>query len=116
MPGSKFTTRTAIAQTTVWRTWSSGSSRSPPESGRATITAQAAGARSSPVTGSLARPGSAEAGEVVERVLVAGDLGKLSPNERAMYYLAVCRSLGIEPLTRPFEYLEVNGRLTLYAR
>jgi len=28
----------------------------------------------------------------------------------------VCESLGLNPLTRPFEYLELDGRLILYAR
>jgi hypothetical protein len=33
-----------------------------------------------------------------------------------MYYRQVCESLGLNPLTRPFEYIVLNGRLTLYAR
>ena len=35
---------------------------------------------------------------------------------RAAYYTAVCESIGLNPLTRPLEYLELNGRLTLYAK
>lgn len=54
--------------------------------------------------------------EIMERVLVAGDLAKLTPGERNVYYTAVCRSLGLNPLTRPFEYIVLNGKLTLYAR
>lgn len=57
-----------------------------------------------------------EAAEIVERVLVAGDLARLSPEERVSYYVAVCRSLKLNPLTKPFEYLTINGKLTLYAR
>jgi len=48
--------------------------------------------------------------------VVGGDLGKLSQAERAEYYRAVCESLGLNPLTRPFEYIVLNGRLTLYAK
>ena len=51
----------------------------------------------------------------LERVLVAGDLAGLSELQRIEYYKAVCESLGLNPLTRPFEYLRLNGRLVLYA-
>lgn len=53
---------------------------------------------------------------VLEKVVVEGDLSKLSPAERITYYRNVCESLGLNPLTRPFEYIVLNGRLTLYAR
>ena len=52
---------------------------------------------------------------VLERVLVSGDLAGLSESQRIEYYKAVCESLGLNPLTRPFEYLRLNGRLVLYA-
>jgi len=51
----------------------------------------------------------------LERVLIAGDLSGLSESQRIEYYKAVCESLGLNPLTRPFEYLRLNGRLVLYA-
>ena len=51
----------------------------------------------------------------LERVLVAGDLSGLSESQRIEYYKAVCDSLGLNPLTRPFEYLRLNGKLVLYA-
>src|SRR5437867_2538881 len=53
---------------------------------------------------------------LIEQVLIAGDLAQLTPAQRASYYLETCRSLNLNPLTRPFEYLNINGRLTLYAR
>lgn len=53
--------------------------------------------------------------EIMEGVLMKGDLSKLSPNERNDYYMAVCKSVGLNPLTKPFEYITLNGRLTLYA-
>lgn len=53
---------------------------------------------------------------IIEQVLVMGDLAKLTPDQRNLYYKAVCESLGLNPLTRPFEYITLNGRLTLYAR
>jgi hypothetical protein len=54
--------------------------------------------------------------EVLERVIVQGDLAQLTPAERVTYYRQVCESLGLNPLTRPFDYIGLNGRLTLYAR
>lgn len=53
---------------------------------------------------------------LLERVVVGGDLAQLSPADRLDYYARVCQSLGLNPLTRPFEYIVLNGRLTLYAR
>jgi hypothetical protein len=55
-------------------------------------------------------------GEIIERVVMLGDLKQLKPEERVDYYSQVCRSLGLNPLTRPLEYITLNGKLTLYAR
>jgi hypothetical protein len=53
--------------------------------------------------------------EIMENVLIKGDLSRLTPKERADYYAAVCRSAGLNPLTKPFEYITLNNKLTLYA-
>jgi type I restriction enzyme S subunit len=37
----------------------------------------------------------------------------LTEQQRMTYYTEVCRSLGLNPLTRPFEYITLNGKLTL---
>lgn len=55
-------------------------------------------------------------GAIMERVLMVGDLGQLQPGERVRYYNAVCESVGLNPLTRPFDYIKLSGKLTLYAR
>lgn len=52
----------------------------------------------------------------VEQVLISGDLSKLSPVQRVNYYKSVCESMGLNPLTKPFDYITLNGRLTLYAK
>ena len=57
-----------------------------------------------------------EVASVVESVVIQGDLARLQPTERVTYYRTVCESLGLNPLTKPFEYLMLNNRLTLYAR
>ncbi len=54
--------------------------------------------------------------EIIERLISQGDLSKLSPEERTNYYVATCKSLGLNPLTRPFEYISMKGKLTLYAK
>lgn len=53
---------------------------------------------------------------VMESVLLGGDLSKLSPAQRVSYYKHVCDSIGLNPLTKPFDYINLNGKLTLYAK
>lgn len=53
--------------------------------------------------------------DVLERVVVDGNLDQLTPAQRLDYYRAICEGLGLNPLTRPFQYLRLQGRLTLYA-
>jgi hypothetical protein len=52
----------------------------------------------------------------IEQVVVGGDLARLTPAQRVSYYQSVCLSLGLNPLTRPFEYIRLNDKLTLYAK
>ena len=48
---------------------------------------------------------------------IKGNLAKLTPEEKSNYYFqCVCESLGLNPLTKPFEYLTLQGKETLYAR
>jgi hypothetical protein len=54
-------------------------------------------------------------GDIMESVIVKGDLAKLTPDERVRYYGEVCRSIGLNPLTKPFEFITLNGKLQLYA-
>lgn len=54
-------------------------------------------------------------GQVLESAVIKGDLKDLSPEERVQYYAKVCDSLGLNPYTRPFMYVTLSGRLTLYA-
>ena len=56
-----------------------------------------------------------DSGELLEKVIIKGDLSQLTSKERVIYYKAVCESLGLNPLTNPFAYITLNGKLTLYA-
>jgi hypothetical protein len=59
--------------------------------------------------------------EAIEKVLIAGDLSPLTPEQRVEYYKKVCLSLGLNPLVSPFQYIlfrEPGGgapKLSLYA-
>lgn len=59
--------------------------------------------------------------EGVEDVLIKGDLTPLTAEQRLSYYNAVCKSLGLNPLTRPFGYIAFRAtenspaKLVLYA-
>jgi hypothetical protein len=55
-------------------------------------------------------------GAAIEKVLVGGDLKDLTPEQRVSYYHETCKSLGLNPLTRPFDYLVLNNKTVLYAR
>lgn len=57
-----------------------------------------------------------EASEMLEKLVVQGDLSKLSPGQRLAYYERLCESVGLNPYSRPFEYLNLSGKLVLYAR
>ena len=52
---------------------------------------------------------------IVEQVMIGGDLEPLKPADRVLYYAKVCQSLGLNPLTKPFEFIRLNNKLTLYA-
>lgn len=53
---------------------------------------------------------------MLEDVLVNGDLAKLSASQRLDYYRQVCQSMGLNPLSKPFDYIVLNGKMTLCAR
>jgi len=54
--------------------------------------------------------------QTVDDVIARGDLTNLSPAQRVIHYHNVCRSLGLNPVTQPFAYITLSGKLTLYAK
>jgi hypothetical protein len=68
------------------------------------------------VENQIVESNSNELATLMEKALMHGDLSKLSSTERLQYYDKVCNSLGLNPYTRPFDYINLNGKLTLYAR
>lgn len=53
--------------------------------------------------------------EKAKAVLIQGDLSKLTEPEKVSHYLAVCKSIGLNPSTKPFQYISLNSKLVLYA-
>ena len=53
---------------------------------------------------------------VLQNVLINGDLKDLNDQERVQYYNKVCESVGLNPLTKPFDYIRLSGKETLYAK
>jgi hypothetical protein len=50
----------------------------------------------------------------IELALVCNDLSRLTPEQRLSYVKAICESQRLNVLSRPFEYISLNGKLTLY--
>lgn len=55
-------------------------------------------------------------GELLERVLIRGDLSKLTATEKAGYVRRICEHVGIDPITQPFEIINLQGKHVLYAK
>jgi hypothetical protein len=55
-----------------------------------------------------------QAAGALQHILATGDLAKLTNQQRVAYYLQRCQSLGLNPLSRPFDWLILDGKLVLY--
>ena len=53
--------------------------------------------------------------EAIEKLMLNGDLKALTTDQRIQYYNLKCEHLGLDPTARPFEYMMLQGKLTLYA-
>ena len=54
--------------------------------------------------------------EIISSILLTGDISKLTPNQKSVYYAAICKTLSLNPLTQPFAIIKFQGKETLYAR
>lgn len=52
--------------------------------------------------------------DIVSNVILNGDLSRLSAIQRVEYYNGYCSRLGLDPYTKPFDLLKLNGREILY--
>ena len=53
--------------------------------------------------------------DMLEKIIVQGDLSKLSTEQRITYYRTMCDATGLDYRTRPFAFLQLSGKLVLYA-
>lgn len=51
----------------------------------------------------------------IESALMENNLKRLDSHQRLMYMQKICEDNGLNPLTQPFQYIVLNGKLTLYA-
>ena len=51
----------------------------------------------------------------LEKVILNADLSSLTAEQRVNFYYQVCDQYGLDPFTRPFEFIKMNGKLVLYA-
>lgn len=50
----------------------------------------------------------------LSKLILKGDLSTLSDTEKVQYYHQMCERLGIDPLTKPFDYMVMQGKQVLY--
>lgn len=53
---------------------------------------------------------------IIERLALTGDLTSLTPEMRMRHYMARCEALGLDPRTKPFDYIKdkSSGKTVLY--
>ena len=54
--------------------------------------------------------------DILAPLVIQGDLGVLKKEQKVQYYVALCQTLGLNPATQPFRFLELNGKEVLYAQ
>jgi hypothetical protein len=54
-------------------------------------------------------------GEIIQNLVLNGDLSKMSEKQKVEYYNRFCQSLGLNPLTQPFQLISFQGKQRLYA-
>ena len=48
--------------------------------------------------------------EVISALVLSGDLSKLTPDQKVLYYTTMCERVGLDPTTQPFGILKLNGK------
>jgi len=52
---------------------------------------------------------------LITDLILHGDMKRLGAAQKVEYYTRFCESLGLNPLTQPFQYIVLNGKERLYA-
>jgi hypothetical protein len=53
--------------------------------------------------------------DIIANIVLKGDISQLNPNEKVKYYNMFCESLGLNPVTKPFQIISFQGKESLYA-
>jgi len=53
--------------------------------------------------------------DAIRKVLLHGDLSSLNPQQKDNYYMAVCTAVGLNHLTKPFDFIKFQGKEVMYA-
>jgi CxxC motif-containing protein (DUF1111 family) len=53
--------------------------------------------------------------DLIEKVVMKGDLSGMTQSQKIQYYHEFCKSLGLNPLTQPFQIINFKGKEVLYA-
>ena len=51
---------------------------------------------------------------IANQLILQGDLSKLSAGDKVRYYNGYCERMGLDPFTKPFDILRLNGKEVLY--
>lgn len=51
---------------------------------------------------------------IANQLILQGDLSKLSGGDKVRYYNGYCERMGLDPFTKPFDILRLNGKEVLY--
>ena len=51
---------------------------------------------------------------IANQLILQGDLSKLSAGDKVRYYNGYCERMGLDPYTKPFDLLRLNGKEILY--
>lgn len=51
---------------------------------------------------------------ILSSLVMNGDIGQLTPEQKVTYYTQVCDKLGLDPMSQPFRILKLHGREILY--
>lgn len=54
--------------------------------------------------------------DLLNKLVTSGDLKGLTPDQQRAYYIYRCKLLDLDPATQPFDLINLQGKLTLYAK
>lgn len=53
--------------------------------------------------------------DIIEKLVLGGDLSVLDAKQKVQYYASFCQRVGLDPATKPFQLLKLDGKEIMYA-